>query len=31
MAASRIMVMIEDIFSFKGGPRARCVNASVLW
>lgn len=30
MAASRIMVMIEDMFSFIGGPRAGCVDPGVL-
>jgi hypothetical protein len=30
MAASRITVMIEDVFSFMGGPRARYVDLGVL-
>jgi hypothetical protein len=31
MVASRIAVTIEDIFSFMGGPRARCVDPGVFW
>lgn len=30
MAASRITVMIEDVFSFMGGPRAGCVDPGAL-